>query len=111
MRGPVTRSQLSATTGLTRTAIASLVAELADDGLVREHDTALRDGPGRPSPVVSAAPDVGSMGIEISAESVAVAAVRLGGEVVHQERVALQHAHPDAVADTVRVLASRCASA
>src|SRR6478736_1729085 len=102
--GPVTRSELAATTGLTRTAIASLVAELAEDGLVREQGGARRDGPGRPSPVVSPAPGVAALGVEISADTVAVALVALGGEVAHSERSAVVDTRPEAVADAVAEL-------
>lgn len=83
---PMTRSQLSETTGLTRTAIASLVASLVDGGLVREDDSAERVGPGRPSPVVSAAAAKVSVGIEIAADSIAATVVSLGGAVIRIER-------------------------
>ena len=83
---PRTRSQLSEATGLTRTAIASLVATLVEAGLVDEHDTAVRNGPGRPSPVVSCATSNVSLGIEVTADSIAVAVVALGGAILRSAR-------------------------
>jgi len=84
---PLTRSQLSEATGLTRTAIASLVSTLVDEGLVREDDSAVRTGPGRPSPVVSGSATSVSLGVEITADSIAVVAVALGGAILHSVRV------------------------
>src|SRR5687767_737628 len=85
---PQTRSQLSEATGLTRTAIASLVSTLVDEGLVREDDSAERIGPGRPSPVVSASASNVSLGLEITGDSIAAAAVALGGSIVRLVRTA-----------------------
>jgi len=84
---PRTRSQLSETTGLTRTAIASLVATLVEAGLVREDDSAERSGPGRPSPVVSVNTTNVAIAVEIAADSVAVAAVSLDGSILAIDRV------------------------
>jgi predicted NBD/HSP70 family sugar kinase len=84
---PLTRSQLSEATGLTRTAIASLVATLVEEGLVREDDSAARTGPGRPSPVVSGAKSKVSVGVEITADTIAVAVVALGGAILASARV------------------------
>src|SRR3954452_19481249 len=52
--GPRTRSQLGASTGLARSAIASLVGELVDLDLAIEQAAQANGAPGRPSPVVSA---------------------------------------------------------
>ena len=54
--GPLSRSQLVAATGLTRTAIRGLVGELADAGIAEEAAAIRRGTPGRPSPVVRIAP-------------------------------------------------------
>ena len=51
--GPLSRSDLVAATGLTRSAIRALVGELAAAGLVTEERAASASGtPGRPSPLV-----------------------------------------------------------
>jgi len=86
VRGPLSRSELVARTGLTRSAIRALIGELAAGDLVVE-EPAVRSGtPGRPSPVVRLlAEDVVVLALEIAVDSLAVAIVGAGG-VVHERR-------------------------
>ncbi len=56
-RGPLSRSELVAATGLTRSAIRALVGELAAAGLVFEERPVPLGTPGRPSPLVRLNPD------------------------------------------------------
>lgn len=85
--GPASRSDLVARTGLSRSAVGALVSELADLGFARE-ERALADGsPGRPSPiVVPRSEHQVVLGIEVLVDSVAVAAVGLGGVILQQVR-------------------------
>ncbi len=86
--GPLSRSQLVAATGLTRTAIRGLVGELADAGIAEEAAAIRKGTPGRPSPVVRIAPDAASViAVELLVDSLAVAIVGLDGRVAHRERV------------------------
>jgi predicted NBD/HSP70 family sugar kinase len=88
--GPMSRSQLVAATGLTRTAIRGLVVELAGGGLVQEAPAVHRGTPGRPSPVVYIARDAAVvLAVEVLVDSLAVAVVALDGRVLTLERVAL----------------------
>ncbi len=93
-RGPMSRSELVAATGLTRSAIRGLVQELAGAGLVTE-DPAVRLGtPGRPSPLVRVVPDRAVvLALEVLVDSVAAAVVGLGGETLAQVRVDLPRRH------------------
>lgn len=86
--GPRSRSELVATTGLTRSAIGTLVGELADGGLVTE-DQPLRLGtPGRPSPLVGLVPSSAVvLSFEILVDSIAAAVVGLGGETLEHIRI------------------------
>lgn len=84
--GPATRSGLVAATGLTRSAIGALVGELVDLGLVVEQPSAAAGRPGRPSPLVSPDPSNVVVAMEALVDSIAVAAVSLGGEVVAIDR-------------------------
>jgi predicted NBD/HSP70 family sugar kinase len=94
VRGPQSRSDLVAATGLTRSAIRGLVGELAAAGLVTEDAAVPQGNPGRPSPVVRLLP-AGALvlGIEILVDSVAAAIVGLGGEVLEQVRVDRPRGH------------------
>jgi predicted NBD/HSP70 family sugar kinase len=86
--GSASRSQLGSLTGLNRSTIADLVAELARLGLVVERPTTVKSGPGRPSPLVTADP-AGAvvLAIELAVDSIAVATVGLGGHLFNQVRV------------------------
>lgn len=86
--GPASRSELVARTGLTRSAIGALVGELVKADLVEERRAASDGSPGRPSPV--AAPVEGrnvTIAVDVAVDSLAVAAVGLGGVVLHSIRV------------------------
>jgi predicted NBD/HSP70 family sugar kinase len=86
--GPLSRSELVARTGLTRTAIRDLVGELTAAGLVTEGPPASLGTPGRPSRVVSLNPGAGLVvALEISVDSLAAALVGLGGRVLALHRI------------------------
>ncbi len=87
-RGPLSRSELVARTGLTRGAIRALVGELVAAGLLSEERGTPRGTPGRPSPLVRPNPRCGTvLALEITVDSLAVAAVGLGGETLDEARV------------------------
>jgi predicted NBD/HSP70 family sugar kinase len=93
-RGPLSRSELVATTGLTRSAIRGLVRELADAGFVSEDDAVRLGTPGRPSPLVRLHPDRAVVvAVEILVDSVAAALVGLGGETIAQRRDEITRGH------------------
>jgi len=86
--GPSTRSQLVASTGLTRSAIAGLVGELESLRLVIEEPSGSDGRPGRPSPSVRIDDRaVTALAIEIFVDEVAVAVVGLDGTVAPSVRV------------------------
>jgi predicted NBD/HSP70 family sugar kinase len=107
--GPVTRSELVARTGLTRSAIRGLIGQLAAAGLVVEERAAPLGTPGRPSPLVSLNPRGGVvLALEVAVDSLAVALVGLGGTVFELERVDRPsgHASVSAVAADLAEIAS-----
>jgi predicted NBD/HSP70 family sugar kinase len=86
--GPMSRSQLVAATGLTRTTIGGLVGELVAARLVQEAPAVRQGTPGRPSPVVRIVRDGAVvLAIETLVDSLSVASVGLDGRVIVQERV------------------------
>jgi hypothetical protein len=88
-RGPCSRSQLVAATGLTRSAIAGLVGELQALGLVVERPPTPDGRPGRPSPVVQVDDRrVAALAIEIFVDEIGAAIVALDGAVISSVRVA-----------------------
>ena len=50
--GQASRAELTRETGLNRSTIAALVSELADRGIVEEHEPVATNLVGRPSPIV-----------------------------------------------------------
>jgi predicted NBD/HSP70 family sugar kinase len=87
-RGPQSRSELVARTGLTRSAIRSLIGEFLTADLLVEERAALGGLPGRPSPVVRPIPEAAIvLALEINVDSTAAAVVGLGGEVLEHRRI------------------------
>jgi predicted NBD/HSP70 family sugar kinase len=94
LTGPMTRSELTAHTGLNRSTVADLVGELTDLGLVTEGPGLTSSGPGRPSPVVEVRPHGAAvLAIELSVDSIAVATLGLGGRVFNRIRIARPRGH------------------
>ncbi len=108
--GPLSRSELVARTGLTRSAIRDLVGELAAAGLVVEEGSAHLGTPGRPSPLVRPEPTGAVvLALEISVDSIAAALVGLGGTVFARGRLDTPRAHTavdDVVADLLDLAAA-----
>jgi predicted NBD/HSP70 family sugar kinase len=92
--GPLSRSELVARTGLTRTAIRGLIGELVAAELATEGPAVPLGTPGRPSPLVRLNPDRAVvLALEIAVDSLAVALVGAGGAVLQLERVDLPRGH------------------
>jgi predicted NBD/HSP70 family sugar kinase len=88
--GPLSRSDLVARTGLTRSAIRGLLGELVTGDLANERPAALDGTPGRPSPVVRPeAEGAIVLAFEVAVDSLAAAAVGLGGTVFDLVRIDL----------------------
>ena len=83
--GPVARSALTQATGLNRSTVGALVAELAELGLVREGEPETSNRVGRPSPVVS--PDGRVVAIAVNPEVDAVTVGIVGLDAVVHRRV------------------------
>jgi predicted NBD/HSP70 family sugar kinase len=87
-RGPLSRSELVAATGLTRSAIRGLIGEFVVAGLASEERAESLGTPGRPSPVVRLNPTGATvLALEIAVDSIAVGLVGLGSEVLELVRV------------------------
>jgi predicted NBD/HSP70 family sugar kinase len=86
--GPLSRSELGARTGLTRSTIRALISEFATAGLASEKAPEAAGTPGRPSVVVT--PDaerLTTLALEINVDSIAAAVVGFGGVVRQRERL------------------------
>jgi predicted NBD/HSP70 family sugar kinase len=109
-RGPLSRSELVARTGLTRSAIRGLIGEFVVADLVSEERSVPGGGPGRPSPLVRPkASSVVALAFELSVDSLAVALVGLGGVTLEALRVERPRGHlaVDEIVADLRDLAGR----
>ena len=82
--GAQSRAALTRRTGLNRSTIAGLVAELSALGLVSEAGPAAPAGVGRPSPLVTADESVVALTVNPDIDAVTVGLVGLGG-IVHKK--------------------------
>jgi predicted NBD/HSP70 family sugar kinase len=107
LRGQLSRSELVAHTGLTRSAIRGLIGELVEGGLLMETRSAPDGAPGRPSPLVRPDTEGASVvALEINVDSLAAARVGLGGTIGELVRVDRPRAHvtlDEIVADLVEL--------
>src|SRR5436190_15835697 len=110
--GPLSRSELVARTGLTRSAIRGLIGELVADGFLVEGRGQPDGTPGRPSPLVCPRPESAVvLALDIEVDSLGAALIGLGGDVLEHERLERRRGHSSltdivddlgALAETVR---------
>ena len=86
LAGSVTRSQLTAHTGLNRSTISDLVSELDQLGFAKESETESKSAVGRPSLVVSASDEVLAISVHPEYDFFNVGLVTLSGRVIKQVR-------------------------
>jgi len=89
--GPLARSALTQATGLNRSTIGALVAELAELGLVREREPETSNRVGRPSPVVAADGRVVALAVNPEVDAVTVGVVGLDAHVHRRVRYPTGH--------------------
>jgi predicted NBD/HSP70 family sugar kinase len=106
------RAELTALTGLNRSTVAALVAELAELGLLDEGEPVASGGVGRPSPGVRVNPSTVTIAVNPEVDAVTAAVVGLGARVDARIRRPLD-AVPDpagavaVIAELVRELSAR----
>ncbi|GAB3604495.1 ROK family protein [Microbacterium aureliae] len=103
--GPVSRAALTGETGLNRSTIAALVAELERAGLVLERAPDPSRRVGRPSPVVVADPRVVAIAANPEVDALTLAAVGLDRGIRVRERIEVDRLLTPA--DTARLVAER----
>src|SRR5690606_33574648 len=100
--GGPSRADLTALTGLNRSTVGALVAELSELGLVQEADPDATNRVGRPSRRVVPDPRPGIIAVNPEIDAVTVAVVGLGAHVDHRVRRELGHvAAPEEAAAVV----------
>jgi len=100
-RGALSRSELVARTGLTRSAIRGLIAEFVAANLALETRSEPDGLPGRPSPLVQPRREAAVvLALEIAVDSLAAAIVGLGGTTIEKLRIDLPRGHSSVEAVT-----------
>jgi len=102
--GALSRSELTRLTGLNRSTVGDLVAELAGLGLVEVDETPGGGRAGRPSPVVRVSDSVVAVAVNPEVDAVIVGLVGLGGRVL--KRVRIETASARSSAETVTLAAA-----
>ncbi|MDE0545234.1 ROK family transcriptional regulator [Microbacterium sp. C7(2022)] len=87
LSGPLSRAALTEATGLNRSTIADLVAQLSDEGLVAERDPDPSSRVGRPSNIVVADPRVVAIAANPEVDAITIAAVGLDREIRVSQRI------------------------
>jgi predicted NBD/HSP70 family sugar kinase len=88
--GPRSRARIAQETGLNKATVSSLVAELAERGLVGTGEVDRDGSVGRPGLIVHLdGRRVCGIGVELNVDYAATLVLDLGGEVVFEQRVAL----------------------
>jgi len=88
--GPRSRARIAEETGLNKATVSSLVAELADRGLVTTGDVHRGGSVGRPGLLVELdGRSVCGIGVDLNVDFVAVLVLDLRGDVLFEQRVAL----------------------
>ncbi|MEV8173596.1 ROK family transcriptional regulator [Microbacterium sp. NPDC079176] len=108
--GAQSRAALTEQTGLNRSTIADLVAELVRRGLVDERIPDVPGRVGRPSPVVTASARVVAIAVNPEVDAIEIAAIGLDRSIVLRERLPNETVPtPDAVVSTIaeRIVAWR----
>lgn len=108
LEGPLSRATLTESTGLNRSTIADLVAELVREGIVQERAPDKSRRVGRPSPVVAVDPRVLAIAVNPEVDALTIAAVGLDRGIPVRERIELHHLiSPE---ETARLVAERIRS-
>ncbi len=107
LEGPISRAALTESTGLNRSTIADLVAELVREGIVEERAPDPAKRVGRPSPVVAASPRIVAIAANPEIDALEIAAVGLDRGIPLRERIEVDHLlTPE---ETARLIAGRLA--
>ena len=86
--GQISRASLTTLTGLNRSTVGALVADLTERGLVEEGEAVGRGTPGRPSPLVRPRPDgVVVVAAEVEVATISLATAGLGGHIYERVQV------------------------
>jgi predicted NBD/HSP70 family sugar kinase len=103
-RGAISRVDITRTTGLSRTTVSSLVAELLSEGVLSERAAeppAPSPGGGRPATLLALSPDGGGvLGVHLGHEGVRVVLADLSGDVLgeRQREIDVDHLPADSLA-------------
>lgn len=87
LEGSQSRAQLTSATGLNRSTVSDLVAELVAEGWVIERDPDPAGRVGRPSPVVQASPQSVVIAVNPEVDAVEIAAINLAHGISVRERI------------------------
>lgn len=86
VQGRLSRAEVTRATGLNRSTVAGLVAELVELGLVEEQEPGTTHHAGRPSPIIVPREDVVAIAVNPEIDAVTIGLVSLSGRVLKRIR-------------------------
>lgn len=86
VRGRVSRAEVTKMTGLNRSTVGGLVAELVDLGLVDEQEPDAANHAGRPSAIIVPRADIVAIAVNPEVDAVTIGLVSLSGQVLKRIR-------------------------
>ncbi len=101
-QGPLSRSQLAQKTGLNRSTIASLVAELGEHKVVVEAEPNVNLSVGRPSTVAMPNPECLALAVTPERDALTVGIVAMNGQVLIRHRHEWENPQP--ASETVSIM-------
>ncbi|HEU5223258.1 MAG TPA: ROK family transcriptional regulator [Candidatus Lumbricidophila sp.] len=106
--GPQSRSELTRATGLNRSTIGTLAADLAELQLVEVREPVLTRRVGRPSPMV--APTDRTVVLAVNPEVDATELAFVGLDLTMHHHIRVEHTRPPTPAETVALISDTCDS-
>lgn len=103
--GSLSRAALTEHTGLNRSTIADLIAQLGTWELVTEREPDIARGVGRPSPIVSLSPETVAITVNPEVDALTIAAIGIDRAIIVRDRV--QHDTVPTPAETAALIAKK----
>lgn len=100
--GQASRAELTRETGLNRSTIAALVSELADRGIVEEHEPVATNLVGRPSPIVGLCDKIVAVAVVPEVDALNVGVVSFRGELL--KRIRFETEKPPTAKEAVAIV-------
>ncbi len=109
--GPLSRANLSKQLGLSKSALAGIISELTQAGLVREFAEPQLTGAGRPAHVVSPASSIVALAIALDSDVIRIGAIGFDGHIFDSRSIPTANGRPPKVIAAIKTEVERLSQA